>query len=114
MFLVSAVEQLEVLQGTSWSRAFTFDPDLDISDGYSARAQVRSRPSSEDVLFEWSSDTANVELTELGEVILTLEPEESSAFTWRRGVFDLEVTDPDGVVTRLASGTVFIRREITR
>lgn len=110
--------RLEIPQGTtwSWSTAVTnaYGDPVDLRTGYEARAEVRARPSSPVVLYTWSSAAANLDLTADGQVILTVEPAESSAWTWRKGVFDLELTDPDGVVVRLASGVVVVTREVTR
>lgn len=110
---------LVVPQGTSWSRRFEF---LDASgelvdltaDGWSAKAQLRSRKAAPEPLYTWDSAAANLDLTVDGEVVLTLEPEETASWLFRRGVWDLEVTDPDGVVTRLAEGRLRVTREVTR
>lgn len=110
---------LVVPQGTSWSRRFEFldasgEPVDLTAEGWSAKADLRIRKAAPEVLYTWSSDTANLDMTADGELILTLEPEETASWVFRRGVWDLEVTDPDGVVTRLAEGRLRVTREVTR
>lgn len=110
--------ELKVKQGTTWSYDWAFTDvsgsPVDLSTGYEAHAQLRRRPSDAFLLYEWSSDTANCDLTADGRIVLTLEPAETSLWSFRRAVWDLEVTDPDGVVTRLDEGTLELLPEVTR
>jgi hypothetical protein len=82
--------------------------------GLTARAQVRADPASTVVLHEWSTAAGNITLTDSA-VILTLTAATSSSWLWRRGVYDLELTDPaTGGAVRLVEGWVFVRPETTR
>lgn len=85
-----------------------FDPS-----GSTVQAQVRARVHSETILHEWSTALGNVE-TALGTVALVVEPIVSSAWTWSLGVYDAELTDPDGRVSRLGNGLIYVSRETTR
>lgn len=107
---------LVIEQGTTWGIAF---PLLDEADqpadltGWSARAQVRTKVGDSTVLYEWSSDGGNIEVGN-GRAILTVPPAVSSAWTWRKGVYDLELTSPSGDVIRPVGGGVRVDPEVTR
>lgn len=110
---------LAIPQGTSWTREwFVEAPNqtpIDLTEpGYSAKAEVRARRSESAVLYTWSSDTANCDLTAAGKIILTLEPSETSEWPFRTAVWDLELTHPDGSVDRIDSGVLTVSPEVTR
>jgi hypothetical protein len=108
---------LRIKQGETWRCTFpvTQLPSGTTSvDGMTARAQVRAATGAATVLYEWSAANGNITAEDLS-VILTVGASESSAWTWRRGVYDLELTDPIGGGTAcLASGWVYVTPEITR
>lgn len=85
-----------------------FDPT-----GSTVHAQVRPRQNSDTVLHEWSTASGNVE-TALGTVSLVVKPDESSDWAWSLGVYDAELTDTNGDVTRLGTGLIYVSRETTR
>jgi hypothetical protein len=77
--------------------------------------QVRKTAAAEDVLFEAS--TANGKLLiagDLGEVTLTITPNESTGFDWTYGKYDLEITTAAGTVYRLLRGNVSVSAEVTQ
>jgi len=106
-----------------WSDAN--DVPIDITE-YEIRMQVREHVAATEVLlelitnppipdpptgFEGSillSDPVN------GEFTLYLSDSDTSALTWVRGVYDLEMVPLVGDVIRLIEGTVTVSREITR
>jgi len=83
--------------------------------GFSVRGQVRLRASSPTVLHSWSStgSTPNATLAP-GTALLRLDASVTSAWTWRRGEFDVELIDPEGRVARIAAGVICVSPEITR
>lgn len=84
--------------------------------GYTVKAQVRETPGSETVLAEWS--TANgrlaIPLPETGAIVFEIPAVETSGYTWAEGVWDMELTAPNGRVERLLSGRVYVDPEVTR
>lgn len=66
------------------------------------------------MLYTWDSDTANCELTADGVILLTLEAAETTGWSFRRAVWDLELTDSDGAVERVDSGELHVLPEVTR
>lgn len=79
-------------------------------DGWSADMQVRSSADATEVLVDLAG-----RLT-LGEssVSLSLPGNVSSDFTWRHGLYDLELTEPSGAVHRVSQGRFVVNPEITR
>lgn len=87
--------------------------------GYKARCQARKRHSSAAAWFtltDVASDDGVIELDSAGRVVLTLAPAASSAWgtTNTRGVWDLKLASPAGLVTRLAEGPVVVALEATK
>lgn len=104
---------LTIEQGVTWQAAWQIALDgapLDPDAGWSARSQVRKKNSDPTVLHEF---TANV----VGSVVqLSVLPDESSAWVWRRGVYDVELFDdasPPRVV-RIVQGSITVSPEVTR
>lgn len=113
------VFDLVVEQGTSWTHGFLpmlADVPLLAEAGWTGRAQVRRTAGSADVLWEWSDEQNNLHIdAETGALSLTVSPAESQAWTWKYGVYDLEVTNSDGSVEyRIAQGVVRVHQEVTR
>jgi hypothetical protein len=80
--------------------------------GYTARMKIKDRiggtvldslVSPTDIVL----DAANFTIT------VTIAASVSEAWTFTRGVYDLEVVSPTGVVTALLSGTVTVTKEVT-
>jgi hypothetical protein len=105
-------------QGTTLNKSFVWKSSDGIViplTGYTARMQVRTSQSSPDILLSLSTSDGTIVITPNdGKVTLSLTPTATSAITWRRGKYDLEIVSPLGVVTRLLSGTIEVSREITR
>lgn len=83
---------------------------VDLS-GYTARAQVRATPDAAAVLYEWSNAHGNVRLTDSSVSLLV---DDSDAWTWTDGVYDLHVIDPIGRHEVIAWGRVVVRPGVTR
>lgn len=102
---------LTIEQGTTWSHgwAVTYNGTA-IDATWTARGQIRERVSSTAVLYDLEP-TVNAD----GSVVIGVDPATSSAWTWRSGVYDIEVVNDDGsVVLRIAEGRVSVAREVTR
>lgn len=105
-----------IQQGTTWAMEWTVTDDtdqpLDVT-GWGVKSQIRATPEAETVLHEWSNVAGNA-VPGNGSVMITVSPATSSAWTWRSGVFDIELTNLSGQVARLDEGTVEVSPEITR
>lgn len=115
--VVTRTYDLRIPQGVTWECVIpVLKADgtlLTNLTGYTARAQVRGHFGDPASLHEWSTAAGNLELAD-GFVTLGVAPSTSSSWPWRFGRWDLEVTDPDGAVTRIMQGAVFVNPEVTR
>lgn len=108
-------DTLVIVQGASWGRAWPITlagSPIDLT-GWTVKAQVRPVVEDSTVLYEWSTAAGNAS-TANSSVALTVAPTVSSAWTWYNGVYDVELTSPDGTVYRIVEGDVVISREVTR
>lgn len=78
--------------------------------GWSASMQVRTSADADDFLVDMAG-----RLTLSGSsVILTVPGTVSNDWEWRHGFYDLEVTSPEGFVTRVSEGRFTVNAQITR
>lgn len=119
---MAAKYNLLIEQGETFRRTFNIkdsnnDP-LDMS-GYLARMQVRARYTSETPLIDIDSDSKGGITIHPGSVVGRIDISVSDAVTAalsapQIGVWDLEVVDGDGVVSKLLKGLVKINPEATK
>ena len=103
---------LVIDQGTHYSTTISIasmnDEAIDLT-GYSASAQMRKHyTSANSVNFACEIDAA------VGDVILSLTPAQTNAMLPGRYVYDVEVTNSAGVVSRIVEGMVTITPGVTR
>ena len=83
--------------------------------GYTARMQVRQSIASSVILLNLTTENGGIVIDALtGTIKLTQTALQTAAYTWRRGVYDLELMSPSGFVTRLMQGAVETSPEVTR
>lgn len=111
----SIPRDLAITQGATWSAGWQFTTDGTplVDSTWTARAQVRATKNSPTVLHEWSTALGTIEVRDDGTVILSVAPATSSAWTWRDGVYDVELTK-DGTTHRLIEGQVTVDTQVTR
>lgn len=80
---------------------------------YSVKVQIRERAESPTVLHEWSTASGNAAFSG-SDIVLSLPNATSASWTWSRGRYDVELTNPTGKVARVAEGHVTVSREVTR
>lgn len=95
-----------------------FQPPVDLT-GCTALMHVRRRLSDAEPALTLSSETAApasrlIITPAAGIIAREISDEDTALIDWSIAVWDLEVTHPDGSVTRLASGTFQLSKEITR
>lgn len=118
--MTAAYYKIQVEQGSTWRRTLTVrdevgDP-VDLT-GYGARMQIRESMDSPDPLYSLATDGPSPGITingPAGQLTLVIANETSSAWTWRYGVYDLELESAGGEVERLLRGEVEVDREVTR
>lgn len=103
-------------QGTTWAMMWPIvDTDgnpIDVT-GWTVQAQIRPSVTSNEVYHEWTTEAGNA-TTEQGAVVLSVSAPESTGWNWRSAVYDVELTDPQGRVARIAEGNVTVSAEVTR
>lgn len=104
---------LEIEQGSDYEKSFPVIDTLtnqtveDLS-GWSVKGQIRSGHLASALLHE-------LDVTFVGlNARLLIPASVSSAWIWQKARYDVEVTDPDGKVTRFLKGLVIVDYEQTR
>lgn len=94
----------------SWVLTDSTGSTVDLS-GYTARAQVRARPDSPEVLHEWSTEAGTIALADSTVALSTVD---SETWTWARGLYDVHLTDFSGRTEVVVRGSVVLVPGITR
>lgn len=111
--------KLGIEQGATFDKTVTWktgDPlaPVDLT-GATARMQIRAKIESPDVLEELTTTNGGIVLGDAtGDVTIFIEATATAAYTWRTGVYDLEIEFTNGTVKRLLSGSVSVSPEVTR
>ena len=107
-----------IQQGATFTKTFAWKESAGVPmnlTGYSAKMQVRKSASSPDVIVELSTVNGAISLGgALGTIAMALTATQTAAITAKAGVYDLEMTAPNGTVTRFLAGMVEISKEVTR
>lgn len=83
--------------------------------GCTAQMQIRSRPTSPDVLHELTTENGGITLGDAtGTIDLFISDEDSTAFTWKDAVYGLEITFVNTDVRRLLRGKIKAYDETTK
>jgi hypothetical protein len=108
------VDDITIQQGDDrplvWTLADAAGAPVNL-DGYTAVAQVRSKPSSSTVLHEWSTTNGKAVLADSS---VSLKVTDSETWTWHSGVYDLHITDFAGRTEVIARGKVSLIPAVTR
>lgn len=128
--MLSGVYNINVEQGASWTLDLTWKDDADVPinlTGYSARMQIRKAYSGAALLSLTSTDGDIVLGGALGTIAITASATQTSAIEVDYSalnvndskpcqvmVYDIEVEDGSGTVTRLLQGSAFVYPEATR
>lgn len=117
-------QRLTIVQGEDWSWRWPvlaqFDGGAQDLTGWTARGQIRATRTDPAVLYEWSVPAGNVAMVPNAgssiptNVQITVPAEDSAAWSFVDGVYDIELTDQAGKITRIAEGPVWVDGEVTR
>ena len=111
---------LYIPQGATYGHNFLYRNEDDDSvialNNYTARLQIRAKVASTDTLYEATTDVdGGLTVTGAsGAVYLEIPAATTEAWTWTKGVYDLEIISDSGQVSRIAQGSVKISPEVTR
>lgn len=114
--MAAIVENLRIEQGVTWSTGWaveagdTVDDLAPIDSTWTAQAQIRaSRNHGSELRYEF---TASVD--DDGNVVIGVPHTDSEGWTWKSGVYDVEVTNADeSVRLRVAMGSVTVSPDVT-
>ena len=105
-------------QGATFSKVLTLkdssDTVINLTGYSSAEMDLRKNADGSEVL---TLTTGNSRITlggEAGTVTLTISATDTASMSVDDGVYDLEITDASGVVTRLLEGTYSVRPNISK
>lgn len=112
-------------QGATFALRLTLRDALDVlvplPSGTRARMHIRQKVSSVEPLWTLTTEDTrgpgggpSITLTTPGVIDLYISDENTALFSWKSGVYDLEVAWLDGTVTRVLKGTVTNDPEVTR
>jgi hypothetical protein len=102
---------LRIYQGDDYGAVVTVNGGTppDVIAGYSAKAQIREATADD------CDDVAAEIATEVVSPLINLTlPRDVTANLCGQYVWDLQITDPDGTVTTILAGNVFVTSEVTR
>ncbi len=89
-----------------------YNTPMDLT-GYTARLAVKDKIGGT-VLLSLTTENNGIVIDNAKKTItLTVEATATDDFTWTRGVYDLELISPAGVVTALITGRVSVTKEVT-
>ena len=107
---------LEIDQGSDWAMKWPVTDGgaaVDLTAGWSLRGHVRKRLADTETLYEWDSSDGTAVLEADGFTLLVANTV-SSGWTWKSAVYDVELVQPGGAVTRVLQGKVTVDPEVTR
>lgn len=113
---MAGIYPLTIDQGATLDKLITWTSDAGIPydiTGWTAKMQIRDSPGGTLLQTLTTSDSTIVLGGAAGTIRLVLAAAVTSAWTWRTGVYDLELTNPSAAVTRLLQGPVTVSPEVT-
>lgn len=82
--------------------------------GASARMQLRTQINASEFVDELTTENSRIVIGDAGEMALIFPNETTTGINAGTYVYDLEMVDSDGLVSRVMEGTITIRPEVTR
>ena len=111
--MAAGVYNIIVEQGSTFAQKITLKVDGEPKDltGYSARAQMRPKKTSDTLTAEFTCTVAPSQ----GQLIMELSPAQTEVITPGRYYYDVELyTSGDAIVSRILQGEVTVSAEVTR
>lgn len=112
------LKKLPIYQGATFRKRLRWvspsGTPVDLT-GCTARMQARPEKGSDTVLMDLSTSNGGITLGGTsGYIDLYLNHAATKLMEWESAVHDLEITHPNGDVTRLAEGSIGVSKEVTR
>lgn len=126
--MIAGIYNMTIEQGSTFSRLISIEqPDL-LTDptgntfepfnltGYTARMQIRRTLESATPMLSLTTENGRIEInpgTATNEIELSIDAETTATLS-TSGVYDLEIIDPNGNVSKVVRGDVTLVAEVTR
>jgi len=126
--VIAGIYNMTIEQGSTFSRLISIEqPDL-LTDptgntfepfnltGYTARMQIRRTLESATPMLSLTTENGRIEInpgTATNEIELSIDAETTATLS-TSGVYDLEIIDPNGNVSKVVRGDVTLVAEVTR
>ncbi len=106
---------LVILQGATYRKQFTWESGGQPVDftGCTAKAQVRKKAGSPEILTEFNSEDGTILLEAGGAITLYLADESTEVLEWTKGVYDLKVYFSNGDEWRILEGNATVKPGVT-
>lgn len=116
--MAAAKYKLKLEQGATLRKPFTWKAAgvaVDLT-GYTGRMQIRPAVESDEVIAELTTENGGIliDSPETGTFILYASDVTTAAMDFDQAVYDIELIDQIGDVTRIVSGVATLSREVTR
>ena len=122
--MLAGIYNIVCEQGTTFTRVITLEyPDAEDPavflpwnfTGYTARMQIRRTIDSSAIMIELTTENGGIAFTSpsSGELTVSMTAVQTAALT-SSGVYDLEIINGAGLVSRLIQGNFTLNLEVTR
>lgn len=116
--MAAATDNLIIDKGATFKKTYVYQDSsrnpIDLT-GYTAKMQIRPYIGSSTVIVELSTANGRITITPSeGKIELELADEETVVISEHSGVYDLEIEDSSGNITKLVRGTVSFIDEVTQ
>lgn len=107
-------QTLKIEQGSDWAEGFILTDDdlLPLGTGWTVKAQIKEQSSDVSALYTFSTAAGNAVILD-SVLMLSVPSAVSSSWTWRVGVYDLEISNGTSTY-RVFTGTVWLSPEVTK
>jgi hypothetical protein len=105
-------------QGTTFLKTFVWkdsNGDPIVITDFTIRLKAKNQYADSAILIDLSTDGGGITIIDpaAGSFEAYMSATETAALDFSKGLYDLEMEDPDGEVTRLLEGKVTLSREVT-
>lgn len=115
--MVAGKHDFIIEKGSTWNPTLTIKNDdnsvFDLTS-YQARMDIRSSQAASSTILSLTQLSGITITASTGQMAISVAASATSAISADSGVYDLEIEDGSGVVTRLMEGNVIIKDEVTR
>lgn len=111
---------IKLYQGATFDETWTWSVGTEASNtpvnltGCTAKAQIRSKIGSQEVLLELTTENNKIELGgTAGTIRVIITDEDTADIDWTTGVYDLFIYFPDGSAVARMAGNVTVTKGVT-